>query len=322
MRIICYNYFNNMLRKLKILPVILLIFLVSCAVTQEEKPSEDIPKEVTFNDYILRTVMLMEDGGGFYAGRQEKEEFEHDAWQGLDQAVILDDGKVKIDMSKANPSFCSSAIYIALLKSLKDWDQDNRISYEAWENLKPYTVEDRKWRIQGDGEGCWGRANANGPGLAVLINELKAGTNTYLAPRYEYSSKDEYYEAWRNIEPGDILKLFWNRYIGADDEHSERGHIVIFLDMKEIIDETWKKDAIIYYWSSNGSGFMPDKGYSIGKARLSEIYRAVATHIDDPAAFDNAKNIMPDDANDWLVSLYDGHLASEEEMLKELNITK
>ena len=53
-------------------------------------------------------------------------------------------------------------------------------------NLKPYTVEDREWPIQADGVGMWGRANANGPGFAVLIEELGVGESTYLPPKTSF----------------------------------------------------------------------------------------------------------------------------------------
>lgn len=268
----------------------------------------------SFNDCILRTIMLTEDGGGYYTGREPKEELERNTWEGMDIGVTVTDGTPNVDMSLARPSFCSSATYMALLEALTLWDTDQAISPEAWVNLKPYTVEDRDWPIQSDGVGCWGRANANGPGMAVLVAQLEAGTNTYLAPRDEWNSDDAYFDVWSQIQPGDFLKIFWNEYIGGDDTAYERGHMVIYLDTEIIEDENGNKDGIVYYWSSNGSGYMPDKGYSISKARLSEIYRAVATHIDKPESFDNAKSIMPDDVDPWLSSLDGNHLGTTEEL--------
>ncbi len=271
--------------------------------------------ESDFNACLLRTVMLTEDGGGYYTGRKPTEDFDSNAWEGMDMAVSIEEENVVVDISKARPSFCSSGTYMALLQSLWAWDTQGSLSAEAWESLKPYTVEDRQWPIQDDGVGCWGRANANGPGLAVLVAQLKAGTNTYLAPKDTYSSEEEYFSAWKSLVPGDFLKLFWNEYIGANDEASESGHMVIFLDLEEIVDENGEKDGIVYYWSSNGAGYMPDKGYGVGKARLTSIYRAVGTRIEDPAAFENAKDLAPDNEDPWLSALNGRHLGTEEELL-------
>ena len=113
------------------------------------------------------------------------------------------------------------------------------------------------------------------------------------------------------------MKLFWNENIGGDREADiwEAGHLVVFLQRVEAVNEAGERDDIIFYWSSNGSGYMPDKGYGVGKAPLSKIIRAVSTHITDPGAFDNAKNIKPDDLDLWLYAINTQHLATEEEML-------
>ena len=149
-----------------------------------------------------------------------------------------------------------------LLKALSEWDTNGRISKEAWLNLKPYCVEDREYPIQKDGVGCWGRGNANGPGLGILAAQVGAGENTYIAPRESYASDEEYYAAWDQPKTGDFMKLFWNENIGGDRE--------------------------------------------------SDIWEAGIT---DPGAFDNAKNIKPDDLDLWLYAINTQHLATEEEML-------
>ncbi len=123
----------------------------------------------------------------------------------------------------------------------------------------------------------------------------------------------------KKIESGDFIKIFWNEYIGANDELSESGHMVVFLDFEEITDENWQKDGLVYYWSSNGSGYKTDKGYGVGKAPLSNVYRAISTHIDNPAAFNNAKNIQPDNVNAWLSALDGKYVASEEELIQAIN---
>lgn len=181
-----------MKQKLLLFGALLLVCLVVCIVIINNKNQKE-----DFNSYVLKTIMLVDDGGGYYTGRAKKEELDNNAWEGMDSAVILENGKVEIDLSKARSSFCSSAVYMALLKSLLDWDKDGKISYEAWKNLKPYTVEDRDWPIQADGVGIWGRANANGPGFAVLIEELGVGESTYLPPKTSFDNLDDYYDMWK-----------------------------------------------------------------------------------------------------------------------------
>ena len=283
--------------------------------SEPETVNYNEPATVNFNQYILRAVMLTEDGGGYYTGKTPKAGLKHTAWEGMDMAVTVGNETVTVDTAQARPSFCSSATYMTLLKALSLWDTDSVISHDAWVNLKPYTVEGRAWAVQKDGVGCWGRANANGPGMAVLAAQLHAGCNTYLPPKDSRLSEDEYFSLWNNIESGDFLKLFWNQYIGAEGKVSESGHMVVFLHFEEFVNEKGNRDGMVYYWSSNGWGYNPDKGYGIAKARLSSIYRAVATHISDPSAFGNAANLMPDNVDSWLSALDGKHLASEKELL-------
>ncbi|MBR2256177.1 MAG: penicillin binding protein PBP4B [Blautia sp.] len=283
--------------------------------TAYEKVRSDHKK--TFNDVLLRVIEQTEDGGGYYTGREEKEELSQNAWEGMDAAVTITEDGISIDMEAAKPSFCSSACYMALLKALSLWDTDGQIPVEAWKNLKPYTVEDREYPIQDDGVGCWGRANANGPGMAVLAAQLGVGENTYIAPKETYASEEEYEAAWAGLQAGDFLKLFWNDKIGGDAEKGEweKGHMVVFLKRVDAENENGEKDDIIYYWSSNGNGYMPDKGYGIGKTRLSKVCRAVATRITYAGAFANAKDMMPDDVDPWLYAIMDSRLSNEEELL-------
>ena len=274
-----------------------------------------------FNEVLLQVIAETEDGGGYYTGTEKTEELEKTAWEGMDAAVTVNEENVQVDMSLARPSFCSSACYMALLKALSIWDTDGQISPQSWACLKPYTVEGAAWPVQEDGVGCWGRANANGPGMAVLAAQLGAGTNIYLAPAESFATGEEYLASWDQLKAGDFLKLFWNDRIGGDSETDtwESGHMVVYLDRVENYDEKGERDDILYYWSSNGSGYMPDKGYGIGKTRLSDVYRAVATRITYAGAFDNAKEIAPDNTDTWLHDIMDSNLASEEELISAIS---
>jgi hypothetical protein len=106
---------------------------------------------------------------------------------------------------------------------------------------------------QADGEGAWGRWNANGPGTARLFFETGAGRN---------------FTEWEDAKPGDFLKIFWNDQIGA----AEKGHSVIFLGL-----ENQNGEEKVSYWSSNE----PD-GYSVKTIPRSKIRRAVFSRLETP----------------------------------------
>ena len=186
---------------------------------------------------------------------------------------------------------------------------------EAWKNLRPYTTDEL---FQGDGVGCWGMANANGPGLAVLIKRLEAGKNFYVKPKAECLDFEDYVKSWDQVKPGDFVKIFWNEYIGCDNSKKlyERGHMVVFLG-KEILEDGKLK---IKYFSSNGSGakYQPDKGYGEQIVEAEKIYRAVATRITKPENFDNAKSIKPSYLDEWLHSLDGSHVADVNEMFSKI----
>lgn len=280
----------------------------------------------SFNQLILASVSGVEPGGGYYTGYDIREGFAGTAWTGLDAAVDTSGEKPVINLSVARPSFCSSACYLVLLKTLLDWDTQGVISRQAWQNLKPYTLMendegyDKTRPYQNDGYGCWGRANANASGFASLIRELGAGESFYIAPKADYSDASEYTEIWTKCRPGDFLKLFWNDGIGRDDSGNtgESGHLVIFLSLTEAYNESGDRDDIISYWSSNGSGFMPEGGYGTGECRTSDIFRAICTRITCPEAFCNAEMIMPYDCDAWLASLDGSTFGTEQELLESI----
>ena len=263
-----------------------------------------------FRDVLIGNIDEFVEGGGYYTGKTLNPLFVRTAWDGLEQALSFDEtGRPVWDVSVLRPSFCSGACYMALLKALYDWDSAHVISPEAWKNLKPYTVEGSAWPVQSDGEGCWGRANANGPGFAVLAARLGAGENAYIGNRNEYANATAYWNAWGNVRRGDFLKIFWNGYIGADSAHSESGHMVLFLG-RQYATLNGRRDDIITYWSSNGSGTKIDGGYGVSTCRASKIYRAVRTRITDPAAFDRAKELPPLARDSWLCALESSYRGS------------
>lgn len=268
-----------------------------------------------FNYVVLKVVENIKDGGGYYVGNKLVEGLTQTPWQALDRFITISENSVNVDISKLRPSFCSSACYGILLRALFISKLGPKISIAAWKNLKPYTLGNFS---QADGQGCWGMANANGPGLAVLIKRLEAGKNFYVKPKAECLDFEDYVKSWDQVKPGDFLKIFWNEHIGCDNKSKlyERGHLVVFLG-KEV---TKDGDVEISYFSSNGSGveYQSDKGYGKQVVSAKRIYRAVATRITEPENFDNAKSIKPSYLDEWLHSLDGSHVADVNEMFSKI----
>ena len=66
--------------------------------------------ENAFNDYVLKAVEEMPRGGGYSV--------EDAAMERLFGSVTVGNGEVVVDARAAQPSFCSSATYLVLLKAL------------------------------------------------------------------------------------------------------------------------------------------------------------------------------------------------------------
>jgi len=238
---------------------------------------------------VLAAIDSFPERGGYYTGGKPNGLFAKTTWQGLHDAYQMAPGDERptFDPMQAQPSFCSSATYGVLIKALLIWDTKHKIKREAWINMKPRVGIVDEFNPDGvgqdDGVGFWGRANANGPGLGVLVRELGAGYS-FTAYRGAKSARnreaaDERYltdsewcgqDIWQRAVAGDLMKIFWNRnesrgsdsgaIIGCDDDKTadqEAGHSVIFLDCE---------GDTVTYWSSNGPGKHPEQlGYSIGQ---------------------------------------------------------
>jgi len=193
----------------------------------------------TYNGKILATVGSMPSGGIYSASGT--------ANAALRNAVTIRDGRIQVDAGKARPSYCSEATYLVFLKVLSELAEKHAISIDERlaKALRPGS--------QPDGDGVWGRWNANGPGTAVLFHEQKLGTN-FMDPG--------------KAKPGDFLKIFWNDGIGSN----EHGHSVIFLGM-----EQEGGLAFLRFWSSNQPG-----GYGQKSVPLSRIRRMLFSRLEHP----------------------------------------
>lgn len=167
----------------------------------------------------------------------------------LQRAVVLSDGKLIIHSALAEPSFCSEATYLVFLKVISMLQEEHQLSLETT------TLTALLPRGQADGEGIWGRWNANGPGLACFFYNGNLGKNfTDLA----------------QAEPGDFLKIFWTNSIGS----TEHGHLVIYLghEIKNGVEA-------IHFWSSN-----QHVGYGDKWVPLRAAHHLIFSRFTNPAA--------------------------------------
>ncbi len=183
----------------------------------------------------------------------------------------------------ARPSFCSGAVYAALLSALIHWDAAQprrRISTEAWKALAPQRVP--------DGVSAWGWANANGPGFALLVHRLGAGVS---------------FTDWSLARPADVVKIWWNDAVGA----GERGHLAFLVK---------DEGESVLIWSSNQAGGGVAGGFGLKSYPRSAIRRVLFTRITTPEAFSKAPSIGEEP---WLMQLTQRNV-SWEECLRRLGI--
>jgi hypothetical protein len=208
--------------------------LVLCTAAQAQLAPSPI------NEVILAQIKTMPTGGKYSASRA--------ATIRLQSAAHFESGKFFILPDSASPSYCSGATYLVFMKTIEALRDrgDLKLDYE--------TLDALMIRGQHDGEGIWGRWNANGPGTARLFSELGIGRNF-----------DDFEEA----QPGDFMKIFWSPEVGRE----EHGHSVIFLGME-------KKMGLDYvrYWSSN----IPF-GYGEKSVPRTKIVHAIFSRLYAPA---------------------------------------
>jgi hypothetical protein len=218
--------------------VLLVILLLLSGLTPNETRAQLAPSPL--NDLILDQIRQMPVGGRYAATRA--------ATIRLQSAAHFEAGKFFILPDAASPSYCSGATYLVFMKTIEVLRArgDLQLDYD--------TLDALMIRGQRDGEGIWGRWNANGPGTARLFQELGLGRNF-----------DDFEEA----EPGDFMKIFWSPEVGR----AERGHSVIYLG-------TEKKLGLDYvrYWSSN----VP-VGYGERSVARTKIVHAIFSRLYAPS---------------------------------------
>ena len=228
-----------------------------------------------FNAIVLEQIRKMPEGGGYATTRQ--------AHQALNSAVALSPLGLRVESSKAQPSYCSGATYLLFLKTLAEAEKQGLCppATSSSESLLPKAMP--------DGVGIWGRWNANGPGTARLFHELGIGKN---------------FTSWGQARPGDFMKIFWSSDVGK----KERGHSVVFLGMET-------KDGVehVRFWSSN-----KPSGYGEKSVPKSKVAAAIFSRLENPSNIQRVATMPKKDA--YLASLLT-HESSLGEALQKTGAT-
>jgi len=192
------------------------------------------------NGLILEQIKQMPQGGRYSVSRFAKIR--------LQSAAHFESGKFFILPSAPYPSFCSGATYLVFIRTIETLRARGEL-YLDFATLEQLIIRD-----QHDGEGIWGRWNANGPGTARLFRELRLGRN---------------FDNFSEARPGDFMKIFWSRQVGR----SEHGHSTIFLGTENRLGVEY-----VRYWSSN----VPS-GYGEKIVPRNKIASAIFSRLETPA---------------------------------------
>src|SRR6202162_5113929 len=209
------------------------------------------------NSLILEQMGKMPSGGKYSVS--------HFAKIKLQSAAHFETGKFFVAPTKPYVSFCSGATYLVFIKTIEELRDHGQLQLD-YATLNQLIIRD-----QHDGEGVWGRWNANGPGTARLFHELGLGRN---------------FTDFAQAQAGDFMKIFWSNNVGR----SEHGHSVIFLGTVNHPDGEY-----VRFWSSNIPG-----GYGEKEVPRSKIAYAIFSRLETPA---NLTRIQD-------VPVVDGYLSS------------
>lgn len=205
------------------------------------------------NQLVLDQVRAMPTGGNYSVS--------HFAKIRLQSATHFESGKFFILPSAASPSFCSGATYLVFIRTLEALREQGRLKLDV------ATLDQLIIRNQRDGEGIWGRWNANGPGTARLFHELGLGRN---------------FDNFADAYPGDFMKIFWSQRVGK----SESGHSVIYLGTEQRLGIEY-----VRFWSSN----VPS-GYGEKSVPRSKIAYAIFSRLQTPANLERISSVAVVDA--------------------------
>lgn len=230
------------------------------------------------NAVILKVIGEMPKGGGYSVENKAKRSL--DALRG---AVKAEAGKIVVNPETAQPSFCSSATYIVLLRAVDRIRQEEKFAVSAKAAALLNVREE-----QPDGEGVWGRWNANGPGAAKLMHDTGMGRN---------------FDDWKLARRGDFMKIFWTEEVGQ----KEHGHLVVYLG-------TRRKGGqeMVRFWSSNKPG-----GYGEKEVPREKIRWAIFSRLEHPERINAVTRLSGTDRflSDMLTKRF-----SREQVLRKLGV--
>src|SRR5947209_2064946 len=210
------------------------------------------------NALILEQMRNMPSGGKYSVS--------HVARIKRQSAAHFESGKFFVIPTKPYVSFCSGATYLVFIKTVEELRDRGQLQLD-FSTLNQLIIRD-----QHDGEGVWGRWNANGPGTARLFYELGLGRN---------------FSDFAQAQPGDFMKIFWNNNVGR----RESGHSVIFLGTSQ-----HPNGEYVRYWSSNIG-----MGYGEKEVPRSKIANAIFSRLETPANLVRINNAPATD--NYLASL-------------------
>lgn len=217
---------------------VLFAILFACGLSPNDLPAQlPLPP---LNEVILQQIKQMPVGGKYSASQV--------ATSRLQAAVHLDSGKLFVQPDAASPSYCSGATYLVFLKTIEALGDRGDFQLNA-ETIKSLLIHGQR-----DGQGIWGRWNANGPGTARLFYELGLGRN---------------FDDFDQAQAGDFMKIFWSEEVGR----AEHGHSVIYLGMEKRSGRDY-----VRYWSSN----IPS-GYGERSVPRTRIVHAIFSRLSAPS---------------------------------------
>ena len=200
------------------------------------------------NSLILEQMEKMPSGGKYSVS--------HFAKIKLQSAAHFESGKFFVIPTKPYVSFCSGATYLVFIRTIEELRDRGQLQLD-FATLNQLIIRD-----QHDGEGVWGRWNANGPGTARLFYELGLGRN---------------FTDFAQAQPGDFMKIFWNNNVGR----RESGHSVIFLGTSQHPDGEY-----VRFWSSNIG-----MGYGEKEVPRAKIANAIFSRLETPANLTRINNV-------------------------------
>lgn len=204
-----------------------------------------------YNDLILQQIRTMPQLGGYSAS--------HAATERLRGCVTLTPlSGLTVAAATAQPSYCSGATYLVFLKTVDVLQRRGLVPADN-RDLAALLINGQR-----DGEGVWGRWNANGPGTARLFYEMGLGRN---------------FSDFSQAQAGDFMKIWWSNEVGR----RERGHSVIFLGTERV-----NGVESVRFWSSNTG-----VGYGEKVVPRAKIKAAIFSRLQNPQNLARASELTP-----------------------------